>query len=158
MFRGGKVSRFLRMERQSRKFYAGKFLEKWRYSSTASSILTPKEKKVPVFHCQLSLSQVIPLIVIKEANDSVCNAVKLQGKRNPYLKSVTPKKKAEIAKYAAENGILASIRHFSKEFPDNTLKESTVRGWKVTYRIKRIDQEEQRVQRSRSDGFTGRNR
>ena len=78
------------------------------------------------------LSQVIPPIVIKEANDSV----KLQGKRNPrnpYLKSVTPRKKAEIAKYATENGILASIRHFSKDFPDNTLKESTVRGWKVAY-------------------------
>ena len=51
----------------------------------------------------------------------------------PYLKLVTPKKKAEIAKYAAENGILESIRHFSKEFPDNTLKESAVRGWKAIY-------------------------
>ena len=25
------------------------------------------------------------------------------------------------------------IWHFSKDFPDNTLKESTVRGWKVAY-------------------------
>ena len=79
------------------------------------------------------LSQVISLMVIKEANHCVSEVVKLQGKRNLYLKSVTPKKKAEIAKYAEENGILSSIQHFSKDFPDNTLQESTIRGWKVAY-------------------------
>ena len=79
------------------------------------------------------LSQVIPPVIIKEANKSVSDVIKQQGKRNPYLKSVTPEKKAKIAKYAAESGILASIRHFSKDFPDNTLKESTVRGWKAAY-------------------------
>ena len=43
-----------------------------------------------------SLSQVIPPVVIKEANDSVSDAVKLQGKRNPYLKSVTPTTRASL--------------------------------------------------------------
>ena len=71
------------------------------------------------------LSQVISPLIIKEANKAVSDAIKEKGKRNPYLKSVTPEKKAQIAKYAAENGILASIRHFSKDFPDNTLKESS---------------------------------
>ena len=41
--------------------------------------------------------------------------------------------KAIVAKYAAENGIVKSIRHFQKNFPDDILKESTVRGWKNAY-------------------------
>ena len=63
----------------------------------------------------------------------VNGAIKEQGKRNPYLKSVVPEKKAQILKYTGENGILASIRHFSKDIPDNAFKESAVRGWKVAY-------------------------
>jgi len=60
------------------------------------------------------ISQVLPPLIIKKANKTVSNVIKALGKQSPYLKSVTPEKKAEIAKYAAENGSLASIRHFSK--------------------------------------------
>ena len=45
---------------------------------------------------------------------------------------VTPQQKATIAKYAAEHGVNA-IRRFKKDFPDDLLKENTIRGWKKTY-------------------------
>ena len=73
-------------------------------------------------------------ILIKEANQAVAKTIKLQGKRNPYLRSVDNKKKAEIAKYALNHGNMAAVQHFSKEFPEpNTLKESTIREWKTKY-------------------------
>ena len=59
-------------------------------------------------------------------------ATKSLGKRGPYLR-LTGDKKAVIGKYAAEHGIVAAVRHFSKEFPDSKLKETTVHGWKVKY-------------------------
>ena len=40
------------------------------------------------------------------------------------------RKKAIVAKYAVENEIIAALRHFAKDYPDGSLKESTVRGWK----------------------------
>ena len=51
-----------------------------------------------------------------------------------------------MAKYAAENGIISALRHFAKDYPDGSLKESTVRGWKKEYlkelaRRKRNDEE-----------------
>jgi len=61
----------------------------------------------------------------------VAERIKHQGKSNPYLCSVDGTKKAEIAKYALHHGNLAAVRHFGKDFPEpNTLKESTIRGWK----------------------------
>ena len=54
------------------------------------------------------------------------------GKRTPYLK-VDTEKKVMIAMYAAENGIVAALGHFAKDYPDGSLKESTVRGWKKEY-------------------------
>ena len=44
-----------------------------------------------------------------------------------------PKKKADISKYAAENGIKSAVRHFSKDFPGVTLEETMVHNWKVKY-------------------------
>jgi len=40
------------------------------------------------------LAQVLPPIAIKEANKAVAKTIKLQGKRNPYLRSVNNTKKA----------------------------------------------------------------
>ena len=40
--------------------------------------------------------------------------------------------KAKVAKYAAENGVSASLRHF-KSAQELDLKESNVRGWVTTY-------------------------
>ena len=65
---------------------------------------------------------------VKEQSGSI------ERKRGSYEK-ITPAKKVKIAKYAAENGIAAAIRHFKteKEYSQIDLKESTVRGWKKFY-------------------------
>ena len=54
-------------------------------------------------------------------------------KRGSYV-VFSAKDKAKIAKYASENGVTASLKHFkrTREFTD--LKEPTVRGWVKTYR------------------------
>ena len=54
------------------------------------------------------------------------------AKRQPYLK-ISPEQKAIIARYAANHGIVNAIRQFSKDFPENSLKESMIRGWKKAY-------------------------
>jgi len=54
--------------------------------------------------------------------------LKEASKRMPYLKA-TPEQRATTGKYAAENGIVNSIKHFQKNFLTDTLKESTVRSW-----------------------------
>ena len=67
--------------------------------------------------------------VIEEAKKEVSKLItSAGGKCSPYLK-VTPHQKATIAKYAAEHGIVNSIRHFKKDFLE-ALKESIIRGWK----------------------------
>ena len=78
------------------------------------------------------LSTVVPSSYISEANKEVSEATKKLEKRGPYMK-LTPEKKADIGKYAAENGIVSAVRRFSKDFPGGTLKETTVHGWKVKY-------------------------
>ena len=40
---------------------------------------------------------------------------------------------ALVARYAAENGVANAIRHFQRNFPKDSLKESTIRGWKNDY-------------------------
>ena len=57
---------------------------------------------------------------------------KHEGKRSSFSK-ISGEQKALIAKYTAENGIVAALAHFAKDYPDGTLKESTVRGWKKEY-------------------------
>ena len=52
------------------------------------------------------------------------------AKRGPYAK-FTAEQRAEIGKRAAEYGIVAAIRYYSKKYPD--LKESSVRTWKNAY-------------------------
>ena len=44
-----------------------------------------------------------------------------------------PTKPAKVAKYASENGVTASLRHFKQTNEFNNLKESTVRGWVKQY-------------------------
>ena len=78
-----------------------------------------------------SLSKHLSSDAIREANKEVKLVLsKESSKRSPYLKA-TGKQKAIIGKYAAENGIVKSIQHFQKNFPDNILKENTVCGWKI---------------------------
>ena len=60
------------------------------------------------------LSTVVPSSYISEANKEVSEATKKLEKRGPYMK-LTPEKKADIGKYAAENGIVSAVRRFSKD-------------------------------------------
>ena len=85
------------------------------------------------------LEKVVPSSVAEAVRKEVGSASASKSgsnerKRGAYDK-VTSDKQAKIAKYAAENGIAAAIRHFkTKEgFSQVTLKESTVRGWKKLY-------------------------
>ena len=52
-------------------------------------------------------------------------------KCGPYSKSFSPQVKAEIGRYAAENGVASTLRRYVSKHPD--LKESTVRTWRNTY-------------------------
>ena len=54
------------------------------------------------------------------------------SKQAPYLKA-TLEMKAIVAKYASENGIMSAIRCFEKQFAPDSLKESTICGWKNLY-------------------------
>ena len=52
------------------------------------------------------------------------------GKKRGSYATISEELKAKVTKYAAENGAIASLRHFKQELD---LKESTVRGWVTTY-------------------------
>ena len=65
----------------------------------------------------------------KEANKKVAflensTSFGTTKQRKLYLK-LTPEQKSIVAKYATENGVVAAIRWFSKEF-DSILKEGTI--------------------------------
>ena len=79
-----------------------------------------------------SLNQQLSSSAIEEANKEVTAILCDPGKRHSYLK-ISPEQKAIIARYAANHGIIKAVRQFSKDFPDNSLKETTIRGWKKTY-------------------------
>ena len=46
---------------------------------------------------------------------------------------MTAEQKVTMGKYAAKHSIINAIRHFTAEFPEGALKESTVHGWKTAY-------------------------
>lgn len=51
---------------------------------------------------------------------------------------ISLEKKATIARYAAENGIVSALVHFVPELPDNNLKDSMACRWKNTYLLELI--------------------
>ena len=70
---------------------------------------------------------------IEEANEEVTAVIAdTGGKCKPYLK-LTDKQRAAIGCYAAEHGTVNTIHHFARDFPKDSLKESTIRGWKKAY-------------------------
>ena len=79
------------------------------------------------------MNSVVKLLVEK-ASDECSSLVKDKSKsvRGAYEK-FSADEKATIGKQAAEHGVLATIRHFSKIYPDHPPKESTVRNWKNQY-------------------------
>ena len=76
------------------------------------------------------LHREVPLSSIREANLGVLAVTgKHEGKRSSYSKTFG-EQKVLIAKYTAENRIMAVLTHFAKDYPNGLLKESTVKGWK----------------------------
>ncbi len=82
------------------------------------------------------LAKIVPSSSIAAANSEVQAARESslpdRKKRGSYAK-YTPEQKALIAKRAAEHGVVATIRHYAKEFPK--LKDTTVRDWRDAYRL-----------------------
>ena len=72
------------------------------------------------------LSKELNSSIIKAANDEVTAAIESSsGKRSAYLK-LDDEQRATIGKCAAQHGIIKAIRHFAKDFKNETLKESTL--------------------------------
>ena len=66
-------------------------------------------------------------------------------KRGEYAK-YSPAVKIELAKYAAQHGIMATLRHYAPKHPG--LKESTVRTWRDSYTAKlnlRVKRKEDKI-------------
>ena len=90
------------------------------------------------------LSDLMPASAIASANKEVERLLAQQdgsldahgttGRKRGRYHSFTEKEKARIAKRAAEYGVTNAIKHFSKEFVDRQLKESTVREWVAKYK------------------------
>lgn len=55
------------------------------------------------------------------------------GMKRGNYEFYTSEKKAKVAKYAAEHGVIASPQHFKWSGEFSNLKESTVRGWVKYY-------------------------
>ena len=70
---------------------------------------------------------------IEEANKEFTAVIAgIGSKHQPYLK-LTDEQRATIGRYAAEHGTVNVIRHFKGDFPKDSLKESTICGWKNAY-------------------------
>ena len=90
--------------------------------------------------CQISLpnptgplSEKVDSAAIEEANKEVTAVIaSTGGKRKPYLK-LTDKQRATIGRYAVEHGTVNAIRRFKGDFPQDSLKENTIHGWKNAY-------------------------
>ena len=83
------------------------------------------------------LLTVLPSSTITATNKEVKQVLKRSktpgaSKRGEY-EHFTPEEKAQIGQRAAECGVTASIQHFSKVFPGRSLKESSVKTWKMKY-------------------------
>ena len=86
-------------------------------------------------HLQGMLSSILSEETIQSANYCIHQPTRTKKptdkKRGSYQK-LSEEKKAEVGRYAAENGVAAAVRHFAKELP-KSLNESTVRGMKRRY-------------------------
>ena len=84
-----------------------------------------------------SLAKTIPSSRIDAINSTVkpvVEAITDKGKetRGTYEKFLADEK-ARVAKRTAEYGVLSTVRHFAKIWPERPIKERTVRGWRSRY-------------------------
>ena len=78
------------------------------------------------------LSHCLPSAAIEEANKEVAEAApKTPKKRGSYIK-IPDDRRAEIGRYACENGVANAARKYSRVL-ERSLNESTVRGIKRAY-------------------------
>ena len=92
----------------------------------------------------------LPDVVTREANSAMKDVLEEEengasGRKQKYT-HFTPEARAKIAKYAAQCGNAATVKHFAKDFP--TLGESTVRLFKKQYQadLKKVGSEEEITQ------------
>ena len=78
-----------------------------------------------------SSSAAVPVFAFLAAQRKTEKVASTGKKRGSYA-TISEELKAKVAKYAAENGASASLRHL-KSAQELDLKESTVRGWVTTY-------------------------
>ena len=81
------------------------------------------------------MSEKVDSAAIEEANTEVTAVIasaSAGSMRMPYLK-LTPEQKATIRQYAVEHGIINAICQFQRDFPKDSLKESTICVWKKAY-------------------------
>lgn len=93
--------------------------------------------KCPVPKEKSAIADLLGPSALNEANENVRELVQSSDsptstpkKRGKYI-SYSPKHRADIGKYAVENGPAATVRKFKNDFP--TLNESTVRGMRKKY-------------------------
>ena len=103
-----------------------------RTDDKASSILPDPQGSLSAIVPSSRIEAVNTMVrpVIEEQIDDNCSKKSSRGKYEIF----SPDEKAKIGKRAAEHGVLSTIRHFSKIYPDCALNESTVRGWKNKYK------------------------
>ena len=82
------------------------------------------------------LSQTLPSVTIKAANEAVLAATSKSAKERPskrghYVK-LTGVQQAQVARYALSHGNQAAIRRYCEEY-STELKESSVSTWKSKY-------------------------
>ena len=87
-----------------------------------------EKRALPLPNPSGSLNQQLSSTAIEEANKEVTAVLCTNpAKCQPYLK-ISPEQRAIIERYAANHRIVNAIRQFSKDFPGNSLKESTISG------------------------------
>ena len=111
-------------------FLGDTYLGDWRDLSTLEHIFKPTSD------AGSSSSAPVPAFAFLAAQRKTEKVTSAGKKRGSYV-TTSEELKAKVAKYAAENGVSASLKHF-KSAQELDLKESTVRGWVTTYQ-KRLD-------------------
>lgn len=81
-----------------------------------------------------TISQTAVRTAQKELDELLCKSKQQLGKKRGPYQEISEANRAKVAKYAAESGVSACLRHFKRTGEFTDLKESTVRGWMNAYK------------------------